>query len=140
MTPTIPYLNTGPTESPLDAVKVYTLHWADYLLFAIFLVLNIIVGIYQSFSQTKATDASEDFLVGSRRMKWVPVGLGLVMSHISTITVLGTPAKIYTEGTMFWSITIGYVIGSTLAALLIVPLLYPLKLTSTTEVSFFFYL
>ncbi|ELU15573.1 hypothetical protein CAPTEDRAFT_220186 [Capitella teleta] len=114
-------------------IQEHTLHWTDYLVFAIFLVLNIGLGIWQSVRTKNSKNAAEDFLVGNRKMNWVPIGLALVMSHVSTITVLGTPAKIYTEGGMFWSITIGYIIGSILAVLLMVPLLYPLKLTSATE-------
>jgi hypothetical protein len=49
--------------------------------------------------------------------------------------ILGSPAEIYTEGTQYFIYVFGIMLACLLAAQLFVPLLYPLKLTSSFEVS-----
>ncbi|XP_019629944.1 PREDICTED: sodium-coupled monocarboxylate transporter 2-like [Branchiostoma belcheri] len=66
-------------------------------------------------------------------MSVVPVALSLLASFISAITVLGTPAEIYTNGTMFWNFVIAYTITILLVARLFIPAFYSLGLTSTYE-------
>ena len=53
---------------------------------------------------------------------------------MSAILILGMPAEMYTAGTQFMLFAVGYVLAIIIAALVFVPLLYPLKLTSSFEV------
>ena len=48
--------------------------------------------------------------------------------------IMGIPAEMYTAGTQFFVFTGGMVLAVIIAALVFVPLLYPLKLTSSFEV------
>ena len=70
-------------------------------------------------------------------MSTIPVAMSICVSFISAILILGAPAEMYMYGTQYWLTWIGLTIASVLAALLFVPLLYPLKLTSSYEVCVF---
>ncbi|KAH9489387.1 Sodium-coupled monocarboxylate transporter 1 [Bulinus truncatus] len=72
--------------------------------------------------------------MGNRNMSVLPVAVSIVVSFISAIVILGTPAEVYIKGTEYIISCIGICIGITGAALLFVPLLYPLKLTSVYEI------
>lgn len=50
--------------------------WPDYLVFSSMLLSCIFVGIY--FGYFRVSVSSQDFLVGGRSMKTIPVGLSLV--------------------------------------------------------------
>ena len=53
---------------------------------------------------------------------------------MSAILILGTPAEMYTAGTQYFVYLGGIVLAIIIAALVFVPLLYPLKMTSSFEV------
>ena len=112
-------------------------HWSDYLIFAVFLASNIAIGLYHNIRGTSkqvSQQEMENFFVGGRRLNYFPVALSMVMSFMSSISALGNPAHVYTKGTMLVFVPVGSTIGTTLAGFLFVPLLYPLRLTSTNEV------
>ncbi len=71
-----------------------------------------------------------------RKLSIVPVAMALVASFMSTISILGYPAEIYTFGTMFCWFGLTYFIVFPTAAFLFVPVFYELKLTSAYEVIF----
>lgn len=111
-------------------------HWADYLVFALFLGANISVGLYQGFKPyfTKEEESAQQYLVANRNMSIFPVALSILSAFLSAILILGTPAEIYTEGSMYWMYVWGMMLSCVFATILFVPLLYPLKLTSSYEV------
>ena len=110
------------------------LHWSDYTIFATILTIITAMGLYQSVKPVKKAQDTEDYFVGGRNMNYVTMALSLAMTFQSAIGVLGTPAQIYTKGTLFWFIAVGFCLGAMLTGLLLVPLLYPLYPTSATEV------
>ena len=67
-------------------------------------------------------------------MATIPVSLSLLMSFMSSIMILGATAEMFLRGTQWFMIAIGFAISTVLAALVCVPLLHPLKLTSANEV------
>ena len=56
------------------------------------------------------------------------------VSFQSAILILGTPAEMYTAGTEYYVHLGGISLGIIIAALVFVPLLHPLKMTSSFEV------
>ena len=106
----------------------------DYIVFAAMLIISITIGIYYAFfgSRQKTT---KEFLMGNRNMKLFPIAISIMASFISAILILGTPAEMYMAGTLYFIYIIGACIGCVLASLCFIPLIYPLKLTSSYEVS-----
>ncbi len=105
----------------------------DYVVFGGMLCVSAGIGIFHAFVGGGQKDTKE-YLVGGRSMAGIPVGMSLVASFMSAITVLGTPAEIYNYGTMFWWFALSYSIVSLLVAFVYMPLFYKLQITSVYEV------
>ena len=124
-------------ELPVEGAKGF--HWADYLVFALFLAVSLGIGMFQGVAQAlgcmkKEEQTTEQFLTGNRSMSVWPVSLSMLSAFLSAILILGTPAEVYVEGTEYWVYMFGMMASCVFAVLIFVPLLYPLKLTSSYEV------
>lgn len=67
-------------------------------------------------------------------MSIVPVGVALVVSFMSAITLLGVSAENYTYGTQFVVINISYLIGTPIVCYGFLPVFFKLQATSAYEV------
>ena len=114
--------------------KTESFHWVDFVIFAALLFISTGVGVYYAFIGSKQ-QSKEEFLLGNRRMKWLPVALSLLVSYNSGIIQLGIPAEIYLHGIQFSLAAIGSSLAALIATVTFVPLLYNLKLISTYEAS-----
>ena len=108
-------------------------HWLDYVIFAIMLMISCGIGIYYAITGAK-DQSKENFLLGNRKMKWLPVAPSIVVSFNSGIVQLGVPAEIYMYGIQYWMAVFGTALSVIIAAITFVPLLYNLQLTSSYEV------
>ncbi|ELT91131.1 hypothetical protein CAPTEDRAFT_97319, partial [Capitella teleta] len=109
------------------------LHWADYLIFAFFLLVSLAIGVYHAFSGNKQR-TTQEFIMANRKLKVLPTVLSLVVSYQSAIMILGNPAEVYLYGTQQWfGSLIGYALAILLAERLLVPWIFPLQLTSIHE-------
>ena len=107
-------------------------HVADYLVFGATMLLSIAIGIYHAFAGDRQRTTSE-YLMGGRKMKFFPVAISLMVSFESSIMMLGLPAESYVYGLQYIWCPIGYFVAVVLGAFVIVPVLYPLKLTTAYE-------
>ncbi|XP_072049182.1 sodium-coupled monocarboxylate transporter 1-like [Amphiura filiformis] len=104
----------------------------DYVVFGCMLLVSAGIGVFHACVGEGQKDTKQ-YLVGGRSMSGLPVGMSLVASFMSAITVLGTPAEIYNYGTMFWWFALSYLIVSLLVAFVYMPLFYKLHITSVYE-------
>ncbi|OWF48529.1 sodium-coupled monocarboxylate transporter 1-like [Mizuhopecten yessoensis] len=73
-------------------------------------------------------------LLKSSPCAWMLSGCEVIVKVLkSAILILGVPAEMYTQGTMYYIYTVGYVGGGLLTSFIFVPLFYPLNLTSIYE-------
>ncbi|XP_018571163.2 sodium-coupled monocarboxylate transporter 1-like, partial [Anoplophora glabripennis] len=105
--------------------------WPDYIMFVGMLLICISIGLYYAFSY-KSQNAQE-YLVGGRNMKVVPVALSLVASFISGISLLGIPTEIYVYGIQYMYIMGGFLLMTFAMGSIYLPVFQGLKLTSTYE-------
>ena len=110
-----------------------TFQWLDYTIFAVMLISSCAVGIYYAITDSKK-QSQEAFLMGNRKMKWLPVALSLLVSYHSAISQLGKPAEVYLYGIQYFVLFIGVFIGAIISMFTFVPLLFKLKITSCYEV------
>jgi Na+/proline symporter len=108
-------------------------HAIDYAIFGLVLLISLAIGLYHACSGGKQRTTKE-FLMADRRMNTFPVALSILVSFISGILVLGTPAEMYTRGTQLFMRTFGYCIACVLSSVFFVPLFFNLKVTSSFEV------
>ena len=108
-------------------------HIADYIVMGGFLLISLGIGIYYGIIRKQRT--TEEYLLGNRQMQLLPVALSMLVTYQSAISVIGVPAEVYLFDSMFWYIYVGIAIATVVQYGLIVPLVYPLRLTSAYEVS-----
>ena len=109
-------------------------HAADYVIFAVTLLVSLGIGLYHAFTGGRQKTTKE-FLMGNRNLRTLPVAMSILVSFISAILVLGTPAEMYTRGTQLAMRTFGYCLTCVLSSVLLVPLFFSLNITSSFEVS-----
>ena len=102
-------------------------------MFNALLVFLTIVGIYHSFTGGKQK-TTDEYLRGGQTIAIWPAILSLSVSFMSSVSMLGLPAEIYTFGGQFWLGTLGWTLGHFLSVLVYVPVLYPLQTTTANEV------
>ncbi|XP_038076692.1 sodium-coupled monocarboxylate transporter 1-like [Patiria miniata] len=104
----------------------------DYVVFAVILIVSAAIGLYHACTGGHQR-TTQEFFVGDRQMKFVPVGFSLLASWMSAVALLGTPSECYSYGTMFWLISGSYIFVTLIAAHLYIPVFYRLRLTSVYE-------
>ncbi|KAL0106500.1 hypothetical protein PUN28_016304 [Cardiocondyla obscurior] len=120
------------TANNRHKMTVNTLGWTDYLVIAIMLCISAGIGIYYRFSGGRQK-TMEEYFVASHSMNIIPVGIGLVVSFMSAVTLLGVSAENYTYGTQFVVINLSYLIGTPIVCYGFLPVFYKLQATSAYE-------
>ncbi|RXG66054.1 Sodium-coupled monocarboxylate transporter 1, partial [Armadillidium vulgare] len=102
----------------------------DYCLFAGVLIISSFIGLFISW---KGNKTPEEFLMGNRSFKPLPVSMSLLTSYVSAVTLLGYSGEAYANGLQISTMTLGAILGITISLYLFIPMLYPLKLISCNE-------
>ena len=108
---------------------------ADYSVFVLFLVCSALIGVFFGWKGRKNKN-NKDFLTGNRNLPIFPVVMSLAASFMSTNTILGVPAEVYTLGTQFYMSMSCFMIAVVLSAEVFLPVFYQLNMTSVNEYLF----
>lgn len=79
----------------------------------------------------------QEYFSANRSMSILPVGIALMVSFMSAITLLGVSQENYTQGTQFVVINISYLIGTPIVCYGFLPVFHNLGATSAYEVTNF---
>ena len=93
-----------------------TFHWADYLVFALMLIICAGIGVAFGWIDRKKK-STKNFLLGGGDLSIFPVGISIIASFTSAVAILGFSAEMYRFGTMYWIICISQVLCQSLTAL-----------------------
>jgi SSS family transporter len=104
-------------------------YWLDFLMVALYLAGMIMIGFYFSKRET----GTEDFFVGGRKMPWWAVGFSLYATGTSAISFMAIPAKSYATDWLYLAQNAIGLVAIIPVALIIVPLIRRLSLTTTYE-------
>ncbi|RXG67477.1 Sodium-coupled monocarboxylate transporter 2, partial [Armadillidium vulgare] len=102
----------------------------DYCLFAGLLIISGGIGLYFSYIGSKSP---EEYLMGNRSLKPLPVAMSLLTTYVSATSILGVSGEVYANGMQLWSLALGGPVGILFASYFVLPVLYPLRLTSINE-------
>ncbi|XP_076801199.1 sodium-coupled monocarboxylate transporter 1-like [Clavelina lepadiformis] len=105
---------------------------ADYVVFALMLLVSTAIGIFYAIKDRKKQN-TEEYLLGGRSMSAYPVAFSLSVGFMSAVLVLGTPSEVYRYGTMYIWILLSFVLMSTVTAEIYIPTFYNMQLTSVYE-------
>ncbi|XP_077999196.1 sodium-coupled monocarboxylate transporter 1-like, partial [Glandiceps talaboti] len=118
--------------SSINVLLVHRFTIADYVILGCVLTISSGIGVYYAIVSRKRR-SSKEFLLAGRNMGALPVATSLIVSFVSSITVIGTPAEIYLNGTMYSWYALNYVTSTVIAAHLYMPVFYNLDITSVYE-------
>ncbi|KAJ8044855.1 Sodium-coupled monocarboxylate transporter 2 [Holothuria leucospilota] len=106
--------------------SVYILHDKVVLLF------SAAIGIYHAMSGGRQRTSSEYFLA-NRSMSPYPVAMSILVSIVSAITYIGTPAETYLYGAAQWQSSFSRPIVALVIMFVTLPVFYNLQVTSIFE-------
>lgn len=106
---------------------------SDYGVCIAMLGVSAGIGVFYAIAGRKQ-NTTKEFLFGGKTMNVIPVGLSVLATFLSAITLLGVPAESYQFGIQYWLINISYCFMLPVVAHIYVPLFYKLQVSSVNEV------
>ncbi|XP_031346898.1 sodium-coupled monocarboxylate transporter 2-like [Photinus pyralis] len=100
----------------------------DYFIFSASIIVSLCIGLY--FGLCKKRQSADDYLLGNRSMKLVPIGLSMIASQISGVTLLAYPSEIYTFGANALWMCLAVAIACAITCYVYLPVIAKLKTPS----------
>ncbi|XP_040568294.1 sodium-coupled monocarboxylate transporter 1 [Lepeophtheirus salmonis] len=106
----------------------------EYVIFGLTLGISILIGAFFAIKSycNKSID-TKTILLGGGDMGIFPMTLSLVASFMSAITLLGTPAEVYVDGTQYIVLILSYPLVLASTAEWYLPVFWRLKVTTSYE-------
>ncbi|XP_036322020.1 sodium-coupled monocarboxylate transporter 1-like [Rhagoletis pomonella] len=123
----------------LDVIDVnkfgqFTFDKIDYFVFTTMLSASLLIGIYFAFFGHGA-DNTEEYLLGGKRMKTIPIAISLIASQLSAISIMTIPAEMYSFGMNWWFNVVTMILIVPLLCWVIIPVFYNNNLSNCYELS-----
>ena len=105
------------------------MHWIDWLIVVVYLVWISWDGIRLS----KRTEEVEGYFLANRSLPWWAVGLSVMATQLSAITLVGTTGQGYADGMRFVQFYFGLPIAMIILSLTVVPFFHRAKVYTAYE-------
>ena len=105
------------------------MHWLDWAIVATYLVYIV----YDGLRLTKKSDEIEGYFLASRSLPWWAVGLSVMATQLSAITLVGTTGQAYSDGMRFIQFYFGLPFAMVILCLTAVPFFYRAKVFTAYE-------
>lgn len=105
------------------------MHWINWLIVAVY--LTVVVG--DGLRRTRGTTNIEGYFLASRRLPWWAVGLSVMATQLSAITLIGTTGQGATDGLRFVQFYFGLPVAMVLLGVTLVPFLHGAKVYTAYE-------
>ena len=92
----------------------------DWLVVAAYLIWIVVDGL----RRTKAASEIEGYLLANRSLPWWAVGLSVMATQLSAITLVGTTGQAYADGMRFIQFYFGLPLAMVLLSMTLVPFFY----------------
>ena len=96
------------------------MHWINWLIVVVYLIWVVVDGIRKS----KDTDTVSGYFLANKSLSWWVVGLSVMATQLSAVTMIGTPGQGATDGMRFIQLYLGLPIAMVILGVTIVPLLH----------------
>jgi len=96
------------------------MHWINWLIVGVYVVWVVADGIRKS----KDTDTISGYFTANKSLSWWVVGLSVMATQLSAITMIGTPGQGATDGMRFIQLYLGLPLAMVILGVTIVPLLH----------------
>ncbi len=105
------------------------MHWIDWTIVAVYLVWIVWTGL----NLGRKTEALEGYFLANRSLPWWPVGLSVMATQLSAITLVGTTGQGYAGGLSFVQTYFGLPLAMVILSFTIVPFLHRAKVYTAYE-------
>jgi solute:Na+ symporter, SSS family len=105
------------------------MHWINWVVVVVYLV--VVVG--DSLRRTRGTKNLEGFFLAGRRLPWWAVGLSVMATQLSAITLIGTTGQGSISGLRFVQFYFGLPVAMVLLGVTLVPFLHGAKVYTAYE-------
>src|SRR6188768_1520209 len=99
------------------------MRWLDWLIVVSYLAFIVWDGL----RRTKSSDKVEGFFLGNRSLPWWAVGLSVMATQLSAITLVGTTGQGYADGMRFVQFYFGLPVAMIILSVTLVPYFYRAK-------------
>jgi solute:Na+ symporter, SSS family len=105
------------------------MHWINWVIVLVYLLVVIVDGL----RRTRGTSNIEGYFLASRSLPWWAVGLSVMATQLSAITLIGTTGQGATDGLRFVQFYFGLPIAMVLLGVTLVPFLHGAKVYTAYE-------
>ncbi len=105
------------------------MHWINWVIVAAYLVFVVVDGL----RRTKGTTNIEGYFLANRSLPWWAVGLSVMATQLSAVTLIGTTGQGATDGLRFVQFYFGLPIAMVILGVTIVPFLHGAKVYTAYE-------
>jgi solute:Na+ symporter, SSS family len=105
------------------------MHWLNWVIVAVYLLVVIGDGL----RRTRGTKNIEGYFLAGRSLPWWAVGLSVMATQLSAVTLIGTTGQGATDGLRFVQFYFGLPIAMVLLGITIVPFLHGAKVYTAYE-------
>lgn len=109
-----------------------TLVAADYAVIAVTMIISSGIGVYYWLTGGKQK-STEEYFMADRSMRVATVAIGLTVSYLSAVSLLGVSSENYVYGTQYAVINLSYGLATPFVAHLYMPVFFKLGTTSAFE-------
>jgi Na+/proline symporter len=96
------------------------MHWINWTIVLVYLVFVVVDGIRRS----KDTDTISGYFAANKSLSWWVVGLSVMATQLSAITMIGTTGQGATDGLRFVQLYFGLPVAMVILGVTLVPLLH----------------
>ncbi|HZF41146.1 MAG TPA: sodium:solute symporter, partial [Blastocatellia bacterium] len=105
------------------------MHWLDWAIVAAYLIYIV----YDGLRLTKRSNEVEGYFLANRSLPWWAVGLSVMATQMSAITLVGTTGQAYADGMRFIQFYLGLPIAMVILCVTVVPFFYRAKVYTAYE-------
>ncbi|KAM7362745.1 uncharacterized protein ACRADG_013306 [Cochliomyia hominivorax] len=112
--------------------KNFTFGTMDYIVFVLMLCISAGIGVYFGFF-SKSKNTTDEYLMGSKKMKTIPIAISLVASQLSGIAIMSVPAENYAFGFSYILLVFPIILVIPILNYIIVPVFYNNNISNCYE-------
>jgi SSS family transporter len=105
------------------------MHWIDWTIVAVYLIWIVWTGLRLS----RKTEALEGYFLANRSLPWWAVGLSVMATQLSAVTLVGTTGQGYAGGLTFVQTYFGLPLAMIILSLTVVPFFHRAKVYTAYE-------
>jgi solute:Na+ symporter, SSS family len=105
------------------------MHWINWVIVAVYLT----VVVFDGLRRTRGTKNIEGYFLAGRSLPWWAVGLSVMATQLSAVTLIGTTGQGATDGLRFVQFYFGLPIAMVLLGVTLVPFLHGAKVYTAYE-------